>query len=654
MSRFDAVGLWWQDFPQESIRGQRVEHVRNIEPPDTNWSAPKDFPNLQGIDILGIDTETKDLNLEDRGPGGVRGDGHIIGVSIATPEQSWYFPMRHEYGPQAHLNMEPSNVLHWLSDTIQARPTRSYVGANLLYDLEWLKCEGVEVPLEAKLFDIQYAEPLLDEEARSYALESLARKHLGEGKETPLLYKWCADSFGGESTFKQAKNFWRSPPSLVGPYAEADAMLPLRILAKQRLALANDGLLDLFALECRLIPLLLAIRYRGVRVNTVRAEEMVVELSHKATLAQQKIPGIDVWSNESIAKAFNAVNEEYLLTAAGNPSFTKLWLENCPHPLAADILDVRLYEKAVNPFIQSYILDGHHEGRLHCQFHPLRSDIFGTVSGRFSSSNPNLQNIPARHPVIAPMIRSLFIPEQGCRWKRADYSQIEYRLLTHDMIGVTEHARKVADAMRARFNNDPSTDYHKMTQLLVKEITGIELERRPSKNLNFGLVYGMGKEKLIRSLGVSTEIGNRLYEAYFDALPCVKDTLQSAQRLASRRGYIKTLLGRRRRFNRMEEGKYGGEQRQGTHAALNARLQGGAADIMKKAMVDCFEAGLFAEDACGIPHLTVHDELDWSDTGSKWADDAFTEAKHVMENCVKLKIPLMVDIDEGENWGACL
>lgn len=295
-----------------------------------------------------------------------------------------------------------------------------------------------------------------------------------------------------------------------------------------------------------------------------------------------------------------------------------------------------MYEKAVNPFIESYILGATHNGRVHCQFHPLRSDEYGTVSGRFSSSNPNLQNIPARDPVLGPLLRSFFIPEEECTWKRADYSQIEYRLLAHYAVGPG------AEAIRERYRTDPSTDFHEMTMHMVHEQTGVELGRKPSKNLNFGLVYGMGRDKTTRSLGVSQDLGERLYDAYFEAMPSVKRTYKSAERLARRRGFIKTLLGRRRRF----------EKEEGTHKALNACLQGGAADIMKKAMVDCYRAGVF--DATGIPHLTVHDELDWSDDGSPRAAEGFAEAERIMTQCVQLRVPLMVDISSGAHWGECL
>lgn len=646
MSRFDAVGIWWQDFPVEKRASGRLERaVRSVEVPASDWAPPKEFPNLTGVKIIGLDTETKDLELLERGPGGVRGAGHVIGVSVAAGEAAWYWPLRHEYAPQSELNCDPDKVLAWLGDLLKTPVP--IVGANLLYDLEMLRAAGVRRPA-GKLIDVQYAEALIDEESRSYALESLAQKYLGAGKETPVLYQWCADSFGGRAGPEQRSNLWRSPPTLVGPYAEADALLPLRIWEKQRPILEAEHTIPLLEMECGLIPLLLDMRFRGVPVDLDKAEKIGKWLRAEAAKAQAELGNrIDVWSGASLAAAFDREKIEYERTEAGNPSFTRPWLEANPHPLAKAVLRVRTYEKAANPFVESYILQGHSNGRIHCQFHPLRGDEYGTVSGRFSSSNPNLQNIPSRDPVLGPLLRSIFVPEQGCRWRRGDHSQIEYRLLVHFAKG------DGAEEARRRYRDDPSTDFHDATIVTTRENTGITLDRKPAKNLNFGMVYGMGKDRVVSSLGTSYQVGVELYDAYHRASPYVKATLESAQRLANHRGYIMTLMKRRSRFNRMEKSKYSDTmQRAGTHKALNRVLQGTAADIMKKGMLDCYEAGVF--DQIGIPHLTVHDELDWSDDGSEAAARGFVQAADILENCVKLKVPLRVEMSEGANWGECL
>lgn len=641
MTRPDNTGLWWDDY--EAPKGERREHVRLVEVPKTNWLPPTSFPNLRGAKLIGLDVESYDPLLRQKGPGTFRKDNNLIGVSVATEDKAWYFPFAHQYAPQVQLNLNKDTVLKWLRGLVSDRNT-DVVGANLLYDLELLRADGVRVA--GRCHDVQYAEPLIDETARTYNLDTLARKYVGEGKASDLLYTWCADSYGGKADESQRANMYRTPITLTGPYAEADAMLPFKILTEQRKTLAAEGLEDLFSLECRLIPLLIDMRFKGVRIDTDKATAALVWLREQAAIAQRAIGGVDVWSGDSIARAFDKAGVPYLRTEAGNPSFTKEWLEDNDSPLAQGVAQVRRYEKAANPFVQSYLLGNQVNGRVHCRFHPLRSDTYGAVSGRFSSSDPNLQNIPIRDEVIGKMLRGLFVPAHGCRWRKGDYSQIEYRLFANNAIG------RGAVEIRERYNNDPKTDYHELVIETVKRITGIDLARRPAKNLNFGMLYGMGKDKLIRSLGVDIAKGEELYAAYFEAMPCAKDTFKEFQRLAQRRGYIKTVLGRRSRFNVWETDELTGKrQRARTNIALNRRLQGGAADICKKAMVECYEAGVY--DATGIPTLQVHDELDWDDEQTPKAEEGFKEAVHRMQTCVKLRVPLYVDMKSGANWGEC-
>lgn len=634
MDRFDRQGLWWSDVVKVRTGkgGAREAFFKVVEPPDTGWLPPKEFPNLSGAKILGLDTETKDLEMQERGPGAVRGAAHAVGVSIATEDKAWYFPLRHEYESQAHLNMDPAKVFAWLTDELsQGRPI---VGANLMYDLEVLRAEGIPTPKD-NLFDVQFAEPLLNEEAASYDLDTLAQQYLGVGKETSALYKWIQESYG--ETKEPRKHIWHAPPTLVGPYAESDALLPLQILNLQRKRLAAEELDTVFDIECGLIPLLIEMRFRGVPIDMDKAEQTAKWLREQARIAQQTIPSVDAWSGASIAAAFDKAGIEYGRTEAGNPSFTKQFLESIAdtHPLAKAVYDVRTYEKAANPFVESYLLEAAHRGRVHCQFHPLRSRDYGTVSGRLSSSDPNLQNIPIRHKVIGPLLRSLFIPEPGCRWRKHDYSQIEYRGLAHYAVG------RRADALREQYNSDPNTDFHVMTVDMVNQFTGVALDRRPAKNINFGLTYGMGKTKLIRSLGTSVSLGTQLFNAYHEAMPMVQATYDGAERLAKRRGFIRTILKRRRRFHRRED----------CRKALNALLQGSAADTMKKGMVDMWRAGIC--DVIGAPHLTVHDELDNSDPGTPESDEAFAEMKNILETCVQMRVPLLVDVSIGNNWGDC-
>lgn len=654
--RVDSIGMFWEDVPTDG-RGSKV--VRVMPPiPDTGWLPPTYLPDLSRARVISIDCETYDPELLDHGPGWARGKGHIVGVSVgADGGGRWYFPIRHEVEPEH--NWSPETVLAWLRDTL-ANPAQPKVGANLMYDVGWLRHEGVTVAGE--LVDVQYAEALLDERAE-VALEILAQKYLGEGKESSLLYRWCADFYGGKANGAQRANIYRSPPRLVGPYAESDADLPLRVAVAMYPHLVREGMVDLFRMECDLIPMLIDMRFAGVTVNIPRAEELRETLAEREKLEAAKLRNlvgfdVDINSAETLARAFDKVGLGYNKTAKGKPSFTKDFLKAVQHPVADHIREIRKLAKLRGTFVESYILNSHVGGRVFGQFHPLRGDEGGTRSGRFSSSTPNLQNLPSRDDELAPLVRGLFIPDPGHQqWRKYDYSQIEYRFLAHFAVG------PMSDEIRSIFNADPNTDYHVMTQELVHRQTGQLLDRKPIKNINFGLIYGMGVDKLAGGLGLSVKAGKELFAAYHKGAPFAKATMEACSEEARDTGIITTILGRKSRFDLWEpqgwgsEGlalpyeqailKYGQIRRAYTHKALNRRLQGSAADMMKMAMWRCYKDGVFAET--GIPRLTVHDELDFSDPGGK--DAAFREMRNILENAMPLRIPIKADCDIGPDWG---
>lgn len=657
--------MFWEDV---QVSGKR-EHARIMPAiPDTGWKKPEYLPDLSSARCISIDCETWDPDLIERGPGWARGKGHIVGVSVgADGGGRWYFPIRHTIEPQD--NWDPVIVLDWLRHTL-GNPLQPKVGANLLYDIGWLRHEGVIV--RGELVDVQYAEALLDERAK-VSLETLSRKYLGEGKESSILYEWCAKYYGGKPDGKQRANIYRTPPRLVGPYAESDADLPLRLAAQLYPLLVKEGLYDLFRMECALIPVLVAMRFAGVRVSVSKAEQLGALLKAKAEEEAKRLRlmtgfDVDINSSASLAKAFDTVGMPYGRTDKGAPSFTKKFLENVNHPIGESIRDIRKYEKLRGTFIESYILDSHINGMVYCQFHPLRGDEGGTRSGRLSSSDPNLQNIPARDEELAPLIRGLFIPdEDGWLWRKYDYSQIEYRFLIHFAVGPG------SDQVRQRFRDNPDTDYHEMALDLVAPQAGWDIStkelrkarRRPIKNINFGLIYGMGVDKLSSDLGLTRAQGKELFAAYHKGVPFAKATMDACTDEAQRLGFITTYLNRRSRFDLWEPSQWGDDsialpyeqailhyaslQRAYTHKALNRRLQGSAADLMKAAMVKCYQDGVF--DATGIPRLTVHDELDFNDPGGR--DEAFREMRHIMETVLSLKIPVRADGDIGPDWGHC-
>jgi DNA polymerase-1 len=542
---------------------------------------------------------------------------------------------------------------------------RPKIGANLYYDYGWMKQEGVQVG--GTQYDVQYAEALLNSETPRVDLDSLGARYLGAGKTTSQLYRWLADYFGGQPGQKQRKHIYRAPPRLVGPYAEEDAGLPIRVLERQWAKLSEWGMLDLYEMECALIPLLVDMRFKGAPVDLDYASKLHDELAGDikeldAKLAHVAGFEVNVNASDSLAKAFDVLGVRYPRTKPtknaphGNPSFIKEWLEGHDHPFAQLVTDRRAHEKIRGTFLESYILNSHVNGRIHGEFHPLKGEGYGARSGRFASRNPNLQNIPTRTE-LGKRVRKAFIATG--QWRKFDYSQIEYRLLANHAVGAG------ADEIRRKYNADPTTDYHKATQALVLELTGLDIERPKIKNINFGFIYGMSQARLARQLGLDDATAQHLFTSYHTAVPFARATMDACAGEVNSQGWVSTFAGRRSQFAKWTSRQwrddappmdfedavmqYGRVKRAFTHKALNRKLQGGAADIMKRAMVAAYKSGLF--NTLGTPLLTVHDELDFDDIGAP--ADAWRELAHVMETCApELNVPIIVDHEIGPSWGS--
>lgn len=641
--REDATGLFWEDI--EEIHSRSSNAVRPVPPiPNTGWLMPNDFPSLDNQGAIAIDCETYDPELKTRGSGAFR-DGYICGISIGT-EAGFrrYYPVAHEMGE----NLDKEKVFAWLRRELKSNTPK--VGANLLYDLGFLAAAGIEVG--GPFYDVQVAEPLLDENRLSYSLESLSQSWLEEGKVENTMKDWLIRAFG-ETSYKS--NIYRAPAVVVGPYAEGDVDLPLRIFSMQKAELEKRNLWPVFMLETRLIPMLLAMWRRGVRVDLDKAEQLYERLAVQQVeqLAEiKRVTGVepDIWAAESLAQVFDAAGVQYEYTLKTNkPSFRKDWLEAVDHPIGKMIVAARRLDKFKGTFVQGYILNGNVNGFIHCQFHQLKSDAGGTVSGRFSSSNPNLQNIPIRDKELGPLVRGMFIAEEGKGWWKYDWSQIEFRLAIHHAARLKLHG---SAAVVDQYHNDPSTDYHE----IVAQITG--LPRASAKSINFGIIYGLGLSALADQLDVDINTATAMYRSYMKKVPFVSRLRNAAMERASKTGVVETLSGRQRHFDVWERNevyyphKVPGAKRAFTHKALNARLQGDAADIMKTAMVQAWEAGVFDEHMLGPPHLTVHDELDGSYCNTPHHFEALKELKHIMETCVVLNVPLRADGGVGANWGS--
>jgi DNA polymerase I-like protein with 3'-5' exonuclease and polymerase domains len=606
------------------------------------------YPNLSSAKLVSFDVETKDPGIKTSRLSAFDKTGYVLGFSVGTDDGfRAYYPLRHPDGG----NLDREKTLAWLRDAMATNVPK--VGANILYDLEWARLD-LGVSLRGPKICVQATEALIDENRKSYSLDSLARLYLSETKvEDALLAE--ADRLSVPRDELKA-NLWRFSAEAVRAYGEGDADLPIRILQKQLSIIKEQELERIYKLESEILDVLLEMRIRGVRVDEERARRLSVDLRAKedaARLDLTRLAGwdVDVWSGQDVERAAQKLGLPYPTTEKHNPSFKSDWLDGQTHPLFVAVKAARRFNRANEVFVKAKVLDLAHDGRLHCSYYSTRNDNYGTVTGRLSSANPNLQQIPARDEEIGPLIRSIFIPEEGQDWEVYDYSQQEPRVMVHYACLL---ALQGSSEARRRYVEDPDTDYHQMVADMAR------ISRKDAKTINLGLAYGMGKTKLALNLGRKLTEAAELFDRYHAAVPYVKKLADRCTRTAEQRGRVKTVFGRRSRFDLWGPAAYNKDskplpwdeavalygpcvKRWFTYKALNRIIQGSSADMVKQAMVDVFrETGL-------APVVTVHDENDYSNSDR----DVSRKIHRLMLDCVKLEVPLKIDYERGPSWGEC-
>jgi DNA polymerase I-like protein with 3'-5' exonuclease and polymerase domains len=607
--------------------------------PQTEWIPPQDFPDLSDHDEISIDLETKDPNLKTMGSGSVTGRGEIVGIAVAVKDWSGYYPIAHEGGG----NMDKKKVMSWFQDVLKTPALKIF--HNAMYDVCFIRAAGLKI--EGYIVDTMIAGSLVDENRFRYDLGSMGRDYVGKGKNEAVL-KETADVWGVDAK----SEMYKLPAMYVGEYAEQDATLTLQLWQEMKKEIQHQDIQSIFELECELFPCLVDMRFLGVRVDLEAATELKNKLSLQEKECLQKVKketGVDtqIWAARSIAQVFEKLHLPFDRTEkTDSPSFTKNFLQNHAHPLVKLIARAREINKAHTTFIDT-ILKHQYKGRIHAEINQLRSDQGGTVTGRFSYANPNLQQIPARNKELGPAIRSLFIPEEGMTWGCFDYSQQEPRLVVH--YAALQNLYGVEEVLDTYHEGD--ADFH----TIVADMA--EIPRSQAKTINLGLFYGMGKNKLQAELGVSKDKAEDLFKQYHNKVPFVKKLMDNVMQRAQSSGKIRTLLGRLCRFHLWEPNQFGihkalpheaalaehgpGIKRAYTYKALNRLIQGSAADMTKKAMIELHKEGI-------TPHIQVHDELDISVVNPLEA----SKIKDIMESAVQLEVPNKVDYESGPNWGS--
>ena len=648
-------------------------------------NSPEDL-DLKDVDTVAVDIETYDPNLKTKGLGAIRNDGFICGVAVATGKETAYFPLRHS---DIFIDYNRDDKI-WsvLNDRIFQNENITKVFHNAMYDVCWIRAV-TGMMIKGRIVDTMIAASVIDENRLRYSLDALSKDYLNEEKYKYDLQQKTLEWSGG--TVKDPMtNMHKLPSSIVKEYAKQDVNLTYKLWnlfnkkIDEVLYIKEDGeqktCRQIFELETKLFLCLVDMKFKGVRIDVAKAILFGRHLKKRRDQIINAIESIttikvDIWAAASIKKLLDHLCiKDYKVTPKSKmPQLPKDYLRTHNNKCLRMIAKAREYDKAVNTFIDG-LLEYVHDGRIHADINQIRSDSGGTVTGRFSMSNPNLQQIPAKG-YIGGKMRELFIPEDGCKWGSFDYSQQEPRIVVHYAIKL---GLPGTESLKDEFDRDDA-DFHQ----IVADMANIS--RKQAKTINLGLFYGMGKIKLQRELGLDQRQAKELFNEYHGRVPFVRQLSQELIAFAKENRLLFTLYDRFCRFDKWETTNkewnpetnrfnevplYTKEQAMEafkaemldkykenkidanymdyfdryytpafTYKALNRLIQGSAADMTKKAMVDLHEKGI-------IPHIQIHDELCFSIT-----DHEPELIKDLMEQTIPLEVKNKVDFESGPNWG---
>ena len=638
--------------------------------------------DLEGVDTVAVDLETYDPNLKKLGSGAIRGDGFVCGIAIATDKQTVYFPIAHDKTD----NLDPKDTWNQLNKLIFQNEKITKVFHNAIYDVCWIRAATGQMP-KGRLIDTMIAASILDETRMRYSLDSVSKDYLGDTK-----YKYDLQEKALVEGIKDPmSNMHKLSYKIVKEYAEQDVNLTIRLwrIFDKKLdevlyintdTNENKTCRNIFELETKLFPCLVDMKFKGVKIDAQKARKFSTFLEKRRDnlinlIEKRTGVRVEIWAAASIKKLLDQqkITDYKKTPKSGMPQLPKDYLQTHKNRFLRMIAKARECDKANGAFVEG-LLNFVHNGRIHADINQIRSDDGGTVTGRFSMSNPNLQQIPARG-FIGKKIRELFIPEEGCKWGSFDYSQQEPRIVVHYALKLDLPG---TDKLQEEFNKDDA-DFHQ----IVADMANIP--RTMAKTINLGLFYGMGKLKLEKELNLSKQEAKSLFDKYHRTVPFVKKLSEDLIAFAEEHKLLYTLGDRFCRFNKWETrnrkwnnqimrfdpvpiltreealihfkaeilDKYETEHRDEyiknfeqhykpafTYKALNRLIQGSAADMTKKAMVNLYEKGI-------LPQIQIHDELCLSIKDDKEKEIVIK----TMENAIPLEIKNKVNCKIGNNWG---
>ena len=686
-------------------------------------NTPKDL-DLQNVDTVAIDIETYDPNLKTKGLGAIRKDGFITGVAVATGKDTVYFPIHHS--DTILEGEELKEFWDQMDERLLQNDKITKVFHNAIYDVCWLQAV-TEKKLKGRIVDTMVAASVIDENRFKYGLDALSKDYLDDSKYKYDLQEKTLKWSGGMQRDPMS-NMHRLPSSVVKDYAKQDVDLTLKLwnLFNKKL----DEVLytkpennkqytcrNIFELETRLFPCLVDMKFKGVRIDTQKLEHFGKRLQRcrdKIIKFIKTQTGVEVqlWAATSIKQLL--VNQEITkydkTPKSGMPKLPKDFLKTHENRFLRFVSKAREYDKALNTFVEG--LKGYvYKGRIHADINQIRGDGGGTVTGRFSMSNPNLQQIPSKG-FIGKKMRELFIPEEGCDWGSFDYSQQEPRIVVHYAI---KHKFKETKDLKKKFD-DEEADFHQIVADMAK------ISRKQAKTINLGLFYGMGKGKLQAELNLDKDQAKKLFDTYHNKVPFVKELSDGLMKFATNNKLIFTLEDRFCRFDKyesvnkrwnnkerkfeewdpeakpvkQEEGtiKYEGDwisprlmsreeawerfkllynsktlskkenpKSPGKYEELNEQEREGwfkqyftpaftykaLNRLVQGSAADMTKKAMVLLYEKGIvPHIQIHDELCVSIPKD---NETWTTVQKIMEQAIKLEINNKVDYEFGPNWG---
>jgi DNA polymerase-1 len=572
----------------------------------------RDYPGT-----IAYDTETNGL---------VWGKNVVIGYVITNKEYSLYTPVRHEGGGNIP---DVESFEQALGAAFDERGRKGYrtVGHNLNFDITMGWQSGV-VP-RAPLEDTQINEGLIDDNTVGYSLDECAKRHGVTPKAGAELYAELARRFGGVPDRKQMANFYRMPgddPHVVD-YACGDGVTTLELWERQQVALDEQDLRRVWQLECDLIPYVAGMKIKGMKVDSNVADEVIADIERDVAEAKKILPpGFNPRSPKEVEALFRSngfSDGDFDRSETGRFSFTEKWLQT--NDIGRSMLKVRKLDNARSSFIAPLIDTHNINGRVHATLNQSRSDEFGTNTGRFSCSDPNLQAQPKRNKDIGKRVRRLVVPDEDMIIEEGDAKQQEPRLFTH--YSDDENLLK-------GYKANPPIDIHSQASSLLG------LDRDIAKRLGLGMLTGMQPPTLAKHMGYSL-LEARAHHRMFltDAFPGIGRFQRQARLVATNRGYIKTLLGRRARF---PDSQY-------AYKATSRIIQGSGADHIKLVVLRaCQYAESLAPGEIDIL-MTIHDSVLWQRHKSTSSE----ELVRIMENVaneLELQVPIPFEVGSGLTW----